>query len=252
MVTLGDMWSLMLTFFIMLFAMSQIDATKFKEVQGSVKTTFGFKQTLTDLGPPPGVSLLKDPTASASSGTDVSFFEPANNSIVDPHLAALKIQACERQIKKDANDVSIAKKNARLIRMILAEELRLGLFEVVEDGKEVSLLFSAKRAFDERAELTATMKKSLLKMGVAFSGTMGSVLVRAYMPKAAAGIRNSASQSRGTYLAGIVGDALMAGEKLSPDRLQIESMTNTRAPAAIKSHSESLSTPYFEISVYKD
>ncbi len=249
MVTLGDMWSLMLTFFIMLFAMSQVDATKFKQVEGSIKTTFGFKQSDLDFGPPPGVSVLKDPTASASSGTDISFFEPANNSIIDPQLASLKIMACERQMKKDANDVSVSKKNGALIRRILADEIKAGLFRIVEDGKEVSLLFAAEKAFDENRSMYSSMRKGLIKLGVAFASTNGSILVRSYMPKSANG---KATYKDGTRLAGEIGEMLVASERLSFDRIEVESMSNARAPASVKAYPESLTQPFFEVSVFKD
>lgn len=251
MVTLGDMWSLMLTFFIMLFAMSQVDATKFKEVKGTIKTTFGYKQSNLIWGPPPGVSLITDSTTSESSGIDGIMEQTMNNSIIDPELQSLRIQACERQIKKEALDKSAAKKHSLVMRRILHNELKTGLFTLSEDGKEVSLLFSGSSAFSGTAEVNSEMKKALLKLGVALGATSGTILVRGYVPADYRGQFKSAYEESSVRTAAI-GTVLMENKNLSTDRIQVESMSNKRAPSSIKKFPESTQIPFFEVSVVKD
>jgi chemotaxis protein MotB len=250
MLTLADMWSLLLIFFIMLFAMSQVDATKFKEVKGTLKTTFGFNQQTIFYGPPPGVSLIESKASSDNAGTDIIFDQPANNSIIDPQLAALKMQACERQVKKDASDIIASKKNAVLIRKVLASEIKSGLFAISEYGKEVSLMFPVARAF-EGSQLTQEMRRGLIKVGYAFGSSNGAVVIRNYVPNSYSSKFKSA-YNESTARTSIVAAALMESEKIAPDRLQMGSMSSTRAPAAVKAFPESSIAPFFEVVVIKD
>lgn len=251
MVTLGDMWSLMLTFFIMLFAMSEVDATKFKKIQGTMKNTFGYKQAPVIFGPPPGISLITGSASSDSSGTEVMFDQPANNSIIDPQLQSLRMQACERQVKKDAIDKTAAKKHSAVIRRILSEELKAGLFTLSDQGKEVSLLFSGESTFSSATDINVSMKKALLKLGVALGATSGTVLVRGYVPPNYKGQFKSAYEESSARTA-VIGTVLMDSTKVSADRIQVESMSNKRAPSSIKAFPESVSVPFFEVSVVKD
>lgn len=250
MLTLADMWSLLLIFFIMLFAMSQIDATKFKKVQGSVKTTFGYNQRVVQWGPPPGFSLIEGKASSDHAGQDIMLDHPANNSIIDPQLAALKIQACERQMKKEANDVATSKKNGRLIRSVISEELKEGLLSINENGREVSLIFPAHIAFNGN-QLIPDMKKALIKLGHALGAAHGVVVVRNYIPPAYKDEFKSAYQEasvRGSTIAA----TLIESAKLDPERIQVGSMSNSRAPSSVKSYAESARYPFFEVSVIKD
>lgn len=250
MLTLADMWSLLLIFFIMLFAMSQIDATKFKEVKGNIKTTFGYNQTLVQYGPPPGVSLIEAKASSSNAGDNIIFDQPSNNTIIDPQLAAIKMQACERQMKKEATDAAISKKNGLLIRKVLAEELKAGLFSIAEGSREVSLLFSAAKAFSG-TQLQRDMKKALLKVGYAFGASNGAVVIRNYVPPEYRSEYKTA-YDESTARISSVASALMDSTKLTPERIQMGSMSNSRAPSSVKAFSDSAYTPFFEVSVVKD
>lgn len=251
MVTLGDMWSLMLTFFIMLFAMSEVDATKFRKLQGTLKETFGYNQKEVNWGPPPGVSMITSPTSSSSSGSEVIIEESTSTTIIDPQLAALKIESCERQMKKDVVDKNTAKKNSVLIRKVLEPELSKELFSLVEDGKDVRLIFSDKQAFSSSSQLNVDMKKGLQKLGVALGAAQGAVLVRSYIPVGYKGEFKVAYQESSLRSAAI-GTALMSSSRISYDRIQIESMSNSRAPSSIKSMSESATLPFYEVTISKD
>ena len=50
----------------------------------------------------------------------------------------------------------------------------------------------------------------------------------------------------------IVAKALMDSTKIQSDRIQMGSMSNTRAPASVKAFPESNTSPFFEVSVIKD
>lgn len=250
MLTLADMWSLLLIFFIMLFAMSQIDATKFQEVKGNIKLTFGHNRMTPMYGPPPGVSFIDSESSSNHAGDNIIFDQPANNTIIDPQLAAIKMMACDRQIKKDANDVAVAKKNGVLIRKVLAEELKSGIFSISERGKEVSLLFSAQKAF-QGTQLIGEMKKALLKVGFAFGSAKGAVVIRNFVPDEYRSEYKTAYNESTARIASVA-SALMDSTQLTADRIQMGSMSNSRAPSSIKAFSESTYIPFFEVSVIKD
>lgn len=160
------------------------------------------------------------------------------------------MQACERQIKKDANDVIASKKNAVVVRKVLAAEIASGLFAISENGKEVSILFPAARAF-EGASLTDDMKRGLLKLGYAFGSSNGAVVIRNYVPNNyKAEFKTAYDES--TARISKVATALMDSTKIQSDRIQMGSMSNSRAPASVKAFPESSTAPFFEVSVIKD
>lgn len=251
MLTLADMWSLLLIFFIMLFSMSQIDATKFKKLQGSVKTTFGYNQTRIAYGPPPGFSLIEGKASADNAGTDIIVEQSASTSIIDPQLAAIKIQACERQMKKEANDAAIAKRSANLIKKVLEAELSAGLFSIHQDGRDVNLVFSATSAFATGSQMLPQMRKGLLKLGHAFGSAQGTIVIRSFIPE------EYQDEFKSTYeesslRASAIGSTLMESTKIKADRIQMGSMSSSRAPSAIKANPESIRVPFFEVSIIKD
>lgn len=251
MVTLGDMWSLMLTFFIMLFAMSEVDATKFRKIQGTLKSTFGFNQKNVNWGPPPGVNVISQSASAANSGSEVMFDQPSNNTIMDPQLAALKMEACERQMKKDVVDKTAAKKNGVVVRKVLDPEIKTGIFEFAEDGKEVSLQFSGDDAFSGN-QLNVDLRRALVKLGVALGATQGTVMVRSFMPSQYKGGNVKSAFEESSLRTSAISAAILDSKKINIDRLQMESMVNTRAPSSIKQKSDSVSMPYYSITVLKD
>lgn len=249
-VTLGDMWSLMLTFFIMLFAMSEVDATKFRKLQGTLKNTFGYAQTDPQWGPPPGVSMLTSNSAAGGSGKDTVLDENAKNSIIDPQLASIKMEACERQISKDASDQTVGKRNGIIVKKIVGSEIDSGTFKAIESGKSFRITFSADEAF-RGSQLLPDMKKALTKLGVALNATQGDVLVRSYLPPnvlSKVQVAYEQASSRGAAISA----ALVDNTKLSLDRVSVESMSTMRAPSSIKSIPGSNKVPMFEVTVEKN
>jgi chemotaxis protein MotB len=252
MVTLGDMWSLMLTFFIMLFAMSEIDATKFRKIQGTLKDTFGYNQPEPEQGPPPGVSMINSTTAaSGGDGSESVLDESAKTSIVDPQLASIKIEACERQLSKDSSDQTVGKRNGVIIKKIIKDELSAGTFVMIESGKSVRLTFKQEDAFGNGTQLRGEMKKALMKLGIALNATQGDVLIRSYLPPSFFDKVKSAYE-KAAISGSAISAALLENTKLSLDRVAIESMSTVRAPSSVKSIPGSSVVPIYEITVEKN
>ncbi|MCC6137531.1 MAG: hypothetical protein IT287_02785, partial [Bdellovibrionaceae bacterium] len=95
------------------------------------------------------------------------------------------------------------------------------------------------------------MRRALLKLGVGLGATKGTILVRGYVPSNYKGEFKSAYHESSIRTAAI-GTVLMDSAKLSADRIQVESMSNTRAPSSLKSNPESMYSPFFEVSIVKD
>lgn len=250
MVTLGDMWSLMLTFFIMLFAMSQIDATKFKKIEGTMKDTFGYNQSALKYGPPPGVNPVHSTSQSNHFPDDIVFDRAQQNSINDPEFAARKISSCDKKSKKESSNFFITKKNGAYLQKALQNEISAGLFAYSEDGNEVRLAFPSSSAFLKSADLNQRMKTALQKLEEALVETQGDVHVRSYLFESRQETPKSTYQTLLLQSAEI-GNVLTANNRIPEGRVRIESLSYQLAPRLVRSMASDDNKAVFQVVVSK-
>lgn len=154
--TYGDTMSLILVFFIMLFALSTIDATKFKVVALSLSSAFGGKTAIgdKDLG---GFSIISD----KSAGGDTS-----------PVMAELA--------KLDSELESFSKLVGDIQKLIEAEKMQGGV-EVGLDHRGV-VLYAAGSAFFRSAEIEILdeAKPFLQKTMTLLQGINNKILVEGH------------------------------------------------------------------------
>lgn len=250
MVTLGDMWSLMLTFFIMLFAMSQVDATKFKKVEGSLKNTFGYNQLTPRYHPPPGVNPVDATSASDHFPDDIIFDQPIHNSINDPEFSARKIASCERQVSQQKNRRIAALRNGDILQTALAEEISNGVFSYLDKNTEASVFLSAASVFENPNTLQPQTRKALKKLALALSRTKGTIKIRGYLPTQ----NNSFSKA----VQSISLQNSLIGELLTEQISSLEALIHYEVVPAhelsktIKAKQTDLEQPAFEIAVLRE
>ena len=252
MVTLGDMWSLMLTFFIMLFAMSQVDATKFKKVEGSLKNTFGFNQQTPRYHPPPGVNPVDATSASDHFPDDIIFDQPIHNSINDPEFAARKIASCERQVFKQKHERIATLRNGDILQRSLSDEIASGVLTYIDKKTEASIFLSAPDIFENAQELRPQARKAIEKLALALSRTRGNIKIRGYLPN----INEVSSKAR--MIQQISSKSSVIGELLSQEISSLEELIHYEVVPAhersktITSKQIPENQPSFEIAVVKE
>jgi flagellar motor protein MotB len=252
MVTLGDMWSLMLTFFIMLFAMSQVDATKFKKVEGSLKNTFGYNQQTPRHHAPPGVNPVDATSASDHFPDDIIFDHPIHNSINDPEFAARKIASCERHVSKQKNVRIATIRNGDILQRSLSNELSNGVFTYLDKNTEASVFLSAPDIFENSNNLRPQTRKALERLALALSKTKGNIKIRGYMPS------KNATFPTSRMIQQISSKSSLIGELLSQQITSLEALIHYEVVPAHE-RSRTITTkqipdtePSFEIAVAKD
>lgn len=176
MVTLGDMWSLLLTFFIMIVALSEVDATKFKKIKGSIKNSFGFQKTYIFHESPKGSSHIKQEQAMISppSASDSSM----NQSAADPQLEAMRKEREKSKRLKEINDEKVFKRNLASVYRALKPEIDAGKVEIAKKDKDVIIRISEQASFRSgSAMLTREFKPLVDKLSKVMDDVTGNVRI---------------------------------------------------------------------------
>ncbi len=153
MTTFADMMSLLLTFFVLLLSMSEIDATRFRKVSGSLKMAFGVQRVSVFDDPPKGSSFIKEEYRAGSADRAPMSVGESTANILDPQLQGIKnlqeknekIQQLEKQKKLDQNLKKVFAK--------FEKELKKGQLEVVKKGNDLVLRITEGVAFPAHASL---------------------------------------------------------------------------------------------------
>jgi chemotaxis protein MotB len=250
MVTMADMWSLMLIFFIMLFAMSQVDASKFKKIDGSLKNTFGFNEQSLKYAPPPGVNPVLATSASDHFPDDIIFDRPTNTSINDPQFTARKIHSCEKQVTRQKNAQFVTLQNGYLIQTALENEIQQGLMTYVQKNNEASLFFSAQQAFDEDRNLKPQFQKALLKLALNLEERKGEISIRGHLPQKT-NLSHLGLIQQVSVQNSLVGAALIQDVESLENKIQFEIVPYGSLQRTVSAIPSSASSTVFEIAIIK-
>lgn len=228
MVTLGDMWSLLLTFFIMIVALSEMDATKFKKIDGSMKDAFGVQKVYIFNEPPKGSSLLKSEQAGASpSASDTSM---SSQSAGDPELQALRKEREKSDKLKNKNDQKVFKRNLASVYRVLRPEIKKGLVEVGKKERDVIIRISEKASFRSgSAKLNMKFKPLVKKLSRVMDDVTGNIRVAGHtddQPLRSKAFRTNWELS--SARAAAVGQALIDNSSVKENRFIFEAYGSTR------------------------
>ena len=137
--TFADLMTLLMCFFVLLLAFSEMDVLKFKQLSGSMKNAFGVQAEVEARTIPKGTSIIAQ---EFSPGTPNP---TAVNSIrqftVDSNENTL--DALSRETKA----IEEARKQARVLRAALAEEIRQGSIALQLKGAQVTIRILERASF---------------------------------------------------------------------------------------------------------
>lgn len=217
-VTFGDMMSLLLTFFILLVAMSEIDATKFKKVSGSLKQTFGVQRVEVFDDPPKGSSIMKDEHSGGASRSPVSI------NLSDSHLDSIKsvseknkqAAALEKQKRLDANLKKVFDR--------FEKEWRDGKIEIDKKDNDLILRISENAAFPEqKTQLQTGFEPMLNKLSDFVQDVQGQVMIVGHSDDKV--IKTTKFKSNWEFSgarANTLAQALMQKGDVEPDRITVQ------------------------------
>ncbi|MEL7296432.1 MAG: flagellar motor protein MotB [Pseudomonadota bacterium] len=136
--TFADLMTLLMCFFVLLLAFSEMDAAKFKELSGSVKQAFGVQSEIEARTIPKGTSVI---------AREFSPGKPQPTMINEIRQFTVDSNKNTLEFDEDDEDKAEIEREAERIRQALAEEIEAGSVAVVTDEERVIIHILEKASF---------------------------------------------------------------------------------------------------------
>ncbi len=180
MATFADMMALLMCFFVLLLAFSEMDAQKFKRIAGAMKQAFGVQNEISIEDPPKGTSaVLQDFSPGKPEPTPIKQIEQATVDSSQQDLLRLE----QERLAKEAEQAAQAKQEEMVrlmarLRKSLEPELGQGVLELDNQGQQIIFRIKEKGSFGSAsAFLQPRFKPIILKITKLINEIPGQVLV---------------------------------------------------------------------------
>ena len=169
-VTFADLMTLLMCFFVLLLAFSEMDAAKFKELSGSMKDAFGVQTEIEARTIPKGTSIIAQefspgrPDPSATNAIRQFTIDSSKNSL--------------DALSEEMKELEKARKHARRIREALSDEIEKGSLAIEVEGSKVIIHILEKASFASgKAEVRTGFVPVLQKIAGLIVSEDGTVTV---------------------------------------------------------------------------
>lgn len=225
--TFADLMTLLMCFFVLLLAFSEMDVLKFKQLSGSMKNAFGVQAEIEVKSIPKGTSVVArefspgkpDPTAIP---TVRQFTTDSNKSTLD-------------LLDREAKELEEARKHAKRLRLALQDEISDGSVSVETEGMKVIIRILEKASFDSgRAEVRDAFAPVLTKIGSMIDSNSGTITVSGHtddVPISAGNTRFRSNWDLSTSRAVSVTHELLKTAKAEESRFTVTGHADTRPRA---------------------
>ena len=168
--TFADMMTLLMCFFVLLLAFSEMDVAKFKQLSGSMRDAFGVQSELEVRTIPKGTSIIAQ---EFSPGVpDPTALNVIYQFTVDSNENTLDALAKREQDQKDTED------HAQRIREALKEEIAKGSVAVTTEDRKVVIHILENASFNSGyADVRPEFIPVLTKIGGLIDANSGTVTV---------------------------------------------------------------------------
>jgi chemotaxis protein MotB len=230
-VTFADLMSLLMCFFVLLLSFSEIDAQKFKQIAGELSKAFGVQREIPALEIPMGTSPIFDkfspappePTVVNEIRQTTTDQQPQLQTLNDPTEQAVQ-DAIQEQM--DANLAEILD--------VLEPAIMDGRINVSEDQRRIVIRVEEKGSFPSgSAQLTWEFEGLLLDMAEVLADMPGDLAVEGHTDNIP--IRTERFFSNwdlSAARAAAVANVLLARDQVSPERLRVTGLADTRPRVA--------------------
>lgn len=224
--TFADLMTLLMCFFVLLLAFSEMDAAKFKQLSGSMKDAFGVQAEVEVRSIPKGTSVIAQEFSPGRP--DPSAMNSVRQFTIDSNRNSL--DALEREIK----EIEEAREHARRLRIALKDELENGSVAIETEGLKVIVHILENASFDSGfADVRLNFKPALAKIARLIDDNSGQVTVSGHTDNVP--IRNERFRSNwdlSTSRAVSVAHELLLASDISPDHVMVTGHADTRPRAA--------------------
>ena len=154
--TFADLMTLLMCFFVLLLAFSEMDAARFKQLSGSMREAFGVQAEVEARTIPKGTSVIAQ---EFSPGTP----QPTPMNTVRQFTVDSSKNTLDA-LSKESADIEAAKKQAKRLADALSEEIRRGSVSVQLRGAQITIRILERASFasasaDVRPEFIPTLEK---------------------------------------------------------------------------------------------
>lgn len=219
--TFADLMTLLMCFFVLLLAFSEMDAAKFKELSGSMKDAFGVQTEIEVRSIPKGTSVI---------AREFSPGKPEPTAI--PQIRQFTIDSNQNSLdaldrrKKDEEDTE---QHAKRIRAALKDEIENGDIAVQTDGAKVIIHILENASFESGlADVRSAFLPVLEKISYLIDNNSGMVTVSGHtdnVPISNARFRSNWELS--TSRAVSVAHELLRNSPIDPSRLAVTGHADT-------------------------
>ena len=180
MATFADLMSLLMCFFVLLLAFSEMDVLKFKQLAGSMKEAFGVQREIKTKEIPKGTSVVARefspgkpvPTSIKVIRQQTTDRQKKNLRFTDSKEDQTK-QDKEKEKEKQKQDQTLNRLNAALNR-----EIKKGLVEVIGKDTEVVIRIREKGSFPSgSANLNKSFEPVMKKISYLVKSTPGKTVI---------------------------------------------------------------------------
>lgn len=168
--TFADLMTLLMCFFVLLLAFSEMDAAKFKQLSGSMKDAFGVQAEIEVRTIPKGTSVVAQ---EFSPGTpEPTPLNMVKQFTIDSNKNTLNAMDTEK------NDRESTEEQARRIRAALRKEILEGDISVQTEGMKIVIHVLENASFESgQADVRSTFVPVLTKIAELIDKNSGSVLI---------------------------------------------------------------------------
>lgn len=224
--TFADLMTLLMCFFVLLLAFSEMDVAKFKQLSGSMKEAFGVQAEVEVRTIPKGTSVIAQEFSPGKPeptpiNTVRQFTIDSNRNTLD---------ALERELK----EIEETREHARRLRMALKEEIEKGAVSIETEGMKVIVHIMENASFDSGlADVRPEFLPVLDKIAGLIDNNSGQISVSGHTDNVP--IHNDRFRSNwelSTSRAVSVTHELLARAEIDDDRVVVTGHADTRPRAS--------------------
>ena len=223
--TFADLMTLLMCFFVLLLAFSEMDAAKFKQLSGSMKDAFGVQAEIEVRTIPKGTSVVAQEFSPGRP--DPTALPQVRQFTVDSNKNTLDA------LEREAREIDEARKHAKRLRLALKEELKKGDVSIKTEGMKVIIHIMENASFDSGlADLRPAFLPALQKIADLIDNNSGEVTISGHTDNVP--ISNERFRSNwdlSTSRAVSVAHQLLKVSEITPDNIIVTGHADTRPRA---------------------
>lgn len=226
--TFADLMSLLMCFFVLLLAFSEMDVQKFKQLSGSMKEAFGVQAQIKSDFIPKGTSVI---TREFSPGRPVpTSMQVMRQFTIDSSKSTLDyVSSDENLTQGEKLQDKELDRDAESLRELLREEIEQGRATVTREGGRIVVQLLEHGSFRSGdASLQPDFMPTLDKLGEVIGNMQGIVQITGHTDNVP--IRTSRFRSNWELSAAravSVAHRLLAGDNLAPQRVVVTGLADT-------------------------